>query len=182
MNSGFTYRRLCGTLLSKWHSRALWLKAAVFGLIGVVNTIVDFGVFFLTRLSFDRSPTTLLMFNSAADFCHCGTASSIGLVAANAVAWIVAVTTSYIMNSFVTFAHETDRRLTWYAYTTFAVSGIAGWFASTAVLLFAANVILLPVWLAKLTALLASFVANFSILHLVVFRKHIGPSTTKTDY
>jgi putative flippase GtrA len=38
------------------------------------------------------------------------------------------------------------------------------------VLIVAAEVLLLPVWLAKAVAILASFVVNFSLSHFVVFR------------
>jgi putative flippase GtrA len=37
-------------------------------------------------------------------------------------------------------------------------------------LVFAAQVLALPVWLAKAAAILASFVVNFSLSHFVVFR------------
>ena len=55
-------------------------------------------------------------------------------------------------------------------------SGIAGWVANTATLLVAAEVLLLPVWLAKLVAILASFVVNFSLSHFLVFRVRSKPT------
>ncbi|MGC1358370.1 MAG: GtrA family protein, partial [Xanthobacteraceae bacterium] len=55
-------------------------------------------------------------------------------------------------------------------YFTFVGSGIAGWIANTAVLLVLAEVLLLPVFIAKAGAILASFVVNFSLSHFVVFR------------
>jgi putative flippase GtrA len=79
------------------------------------------------------------------------------------------------MNSTFTFAAESGRRLRWGAYLAFVVSGIAGWLANTATLLVAAEVLLLPVWLAKLVAILASFVVNFSLSHFVVFRARTLP-------
>jgi putative flippase GtrA len=66
--------------------------------------------------------------------------------------------------------------LRWRAYAAFVVSGIAGWLANTATLLVAADVFLLPVWLAKIAAILASFLVNFSISHFVVFRVRGGTS------
>jgi len=42
--------------------------------------------------------------------------------------------------------------------------------ANTAMLLIAAEILLLPVWLAKAVAILASFAVNFSLSHFVVFR------------
>jgi putative flippase GtrA len=90
------------------------------------------------------------------------------------VSWIIAVSGSYIMNSSITFAHETGRKLRWRAYVAFVISGLAGWLTSTAALLVAAEVFLLPVWLAKGVAILASFVVNFSFSHFVVFRVRGG--------
>ena len=170
MTRVFDYERARDRLLAGWRNRAFGLKAIVFGLIGLVNAVVDYGVFLLARAALDRSPPALSAFHSLADFCHCGTAASLSLIAANTMSWIVAVSGSYIMNSSITFAHETGRKLRWRAYGAFVVSGIAGWLANTATLLVAAEVFLLPVWLAKVIAILASFVVNFSLSHFVVFR------------
>jgi putative flippase GtrA len=89
--------------------------------------------------------------------------------------WVVAVTSSYIMNSSITFAAESGRKLRWRSYLTFAVSGIAGLIANTAALVVAAQILLLPVWIAKAAAILASFVVNFSLSHFVVFRRRAEP-------
>jgi putative flippase GtrA len=51
-----------------------------------------------------------------------------------------------------------------------------GWIANTATLLVAAELLLLPVWLAKLVAILASFVVNFLLSHFVVFRVQTKPA------
>ena len=57
--------------------------------------------------------------------------------------------------------------------------GIVGWFANTAALLVAVEVLLLPVWLAKMLAVIASFTVNFSLSHFVVFRvRRSLPATT----
>lgn len=168
------YERARAKLLAGWHNRAFGLKAIVFALIGLVNAAVDYGVFLLARAALDRSPPALSAFHSLADVCHCGTATSLSLIAANTVSWIVAVSGSYIMNSSITFAHETGRKLRWRAYVAFVISGLAGWLTSTAALLVAAEVFLLPVWLAKGVAILASFVVNFSFSHFVVFRVRGG--------
>jgi putative flippase GtrA len=80
------------------------------------------------------------------------------------------------MNSTITFAAESGRKLRWRAYFAFVASGIAGWVANTATLLVAAEVLLLPVWLAKLVAILASFVVNFSLSHFLVFRVRSKPT------
>ena len=171
------YERARAKLLAGWHNRAFGLKAIVFALIGLVNAVVDYGVFLVARAALDRSPPALSAFHSLADVCHCGTATSFSLIAANTVSWIVAVSGSYIMNSSITFAHETGRKLRWRAYAAFVVSGLAGWVANTATLLVAAELFLLPVWLAKLAAIMASFVVNFSLSHFVVFRVRGGTSS-----
>jgi putative flippase GtrA len=58
----------------------------------------------------------------------------------------------------------------------FAASGIAGWLANTAALVFAAQVLLLPIALAKAIAILASFAVNFTLSHCVVFRVRHRPA------
>src|SRR5215467_5647337 len=91
---------------------AFFRKAASFGMVGVVNTLFDFGMFWLFAWKL-----------------------ALPLVAANTLSWIIAVSCSYVMNSMFTFAAESGRRLTWRSYATFVVSGIAGLVANTATLL-----------------------------------------------
>ena len=69
--------RLFDRLLAAWHERAIVLKAMSFAVVGVVNSLVDFGVF-----------SFACYYLGAADR------------AANVMAWLVAVTGSYVMNSF----------------------------------------------------------------------------------
>jgi len=128
-------------------------QAASFATIGVVNTLVDFGVFLLAITFLTSS-----------------------LVAANVLSWTVAVTGSYVMNSFITFARESGRRLRTQAYLAFVGSGIAGLIANTATLLIAAKLLLLPVVLAKVLAIGASFLVNFSLARFVVFRPRATPA------
>jgi putative flippase GtrA len=169
------YHRARARLAAGWRDRALSLKALAFGLVGVVNTFVDYGVFLFARAQFDKSPPALAAFAWFSDACGCGNAAAISLIAANTLSWIVAVSGSYIMNSSITFAAESGRELRWRAYFTFVASGIAGWLTNTAALLVAAEVLLLPVWLSKGLAILASFVVNFSLSHFVVFRARPRP-------
>ena len=128
-------------------NRSVSFKAITFALIGVVNTIVDYGVFLAAHVALDLS-----------------------LVAANTLSWLAAVSGSYILNSTITFAAESGRKLRWLAFFTFVASGVAGWLANTAALVVAVETLLLPVWLAKLLAVMASFIVNFSLSHFVVFR------------
>ncbi len=162
-------------LLAGWRSRALGFKAIAFGLVGVVNTAIDYGVFLLARVGLNDSSAALTAFDSLSAFCQCGSAATLLLIAANTISWIVAVSGSYVMNSSITFAAESGRKLRWRAYFTFVLSGVAGWLANTATLLVAAELLLLPVWLAKAVAILASFVVNFSLSHFVVFRVRARP-------
>jgi putative flippase GtrA len=176
MNRMFRFDSTRARLLEAWQSRGLSVKAISFGLIGVVNTTVDYCVFLLTRAALGRSQAGLSAIGSFADFCHCGSVEALTLIAANLAAWLVAVTGSYVMNSSITFAAESGRTLRWRAYAAFFASGVVGWLTNTITLLIAAEMFLLPVWLAKVVAILASFVVNFSLSHFVVFRVRGGPT------
>jgi putative flippase GtrA len=138
-------QNLLDRLTVAWHERAVALKAASFAMVGVVNTAIDFSVFW-TTVHFLGWP----------------------LVPANVLAWLVAVSFSYVMNSFITFGPESGRILRWRDYATFLASGIAGMVASTATL-FALSYVM-PLLAAKLISIAISFVVNFSLSHFVVFR------------
>lgn len=132
---------------------SLLRKAASFAAIGLVNAAVDAGLFFLVlnMLASRERPA---------------------LVVANLVAWFFAASGSYVMNSLITFAAESGRRLTLRSYAAFLASGVVGALANTATLLLVA--IVLPVWAAKACAIAVSFAINFSMSHFVVFRKTHG--------
>jgi putative flippase GtrA len=132
-------------LTDAWQRRAVSLKALSFATVGLINTAVDATVFFL-MLGFVTS----------------------SLIVANVSAWLIAVTGSYVMNSFTTFSAETGGRLRLKDYAGFAGSGLVAVTATTITVVLAANY--LPVWAAKGVAILVSFVVNFSITHFVVFR------------
>jgi putative flippase GtrA len=131
-------------------------KALSFGLVGIVNSLVDLVLFSIGKFLFGW-PVLL----------------------ANTASWVIAVSFSYVMNSKFTFAAESGRRLTWPAYTTFVLSGIFGFLANTATLFVVAKYIA-PLFIAdeslqitagKVCAIFASFVVNFSLSHFVVFRR-----------
>jgi putative flippase GtrA len=128
-----------------WHERAIALKAISFAMIGVVNTAIDFCVFWMI-FRYLHWP----------------------LVLANVLAWVVAVTCSYAMNSFITFGPESGRILRWRDYASFAASGVAGMVASTATLFSLSYVI--PILPAKLVSIVVSFAVNFLLSHFIVFR------------
>jgi putative flippase GtrA len=161
-------------LAEVWRNRAISIKAFSFALIGLVNTVVDYSVFLSARAVLEQTtevPALAAALSIARD--------TVLLITANMAAWLVAVTGSYIMNSSVTFAAESGRKLRWRAYAAFVVSGIAGLIANTAMLVFGTNALLLPIWIAKALAILASFITNFSLSHFVVFRvRHNSPPET----
>jgi putative flippase GtrA len=170
MSLGPRLRTIQLQLVDGWRSRAVGLKAISFALVGVVNTMVDYSVFLAARSALHHAPQAQALFGSLSVSCNCASPTTILLIAANIVSWIVAVSGSYVMNSSITFAAESGRKLRWGAYLTFIASGILGWLANTATLVFAAQELLFPVWIAKAVAILASFIVNFSLSHFVVFR------------
>jgi putative flippase GtrA len=143
-------------LTAAWHRRAITLKAASFAAVGVINTLIDLCVFLTAYNFFD-----------------------LALIPANVLAWLVAVSVSYVMNCFITFAAESGRQLTARAYLTFVASGVAGVIANTATLVVASY--WMPVVAAKLLAIGASFLVNFSLSHFVVFRKRSHRANTSLD-
>ncbi len=147
------FQHLSGRVFALLGDRVLVGQAARFAMIGVVNTSVDFGVF-LFAITFLTS----------------------SLVAANVLSWTVAVTGSYALNSLITFAAESGRRLRLRAYAGFVGSGLAGLIANTATLLIAARLLLLPVVVAKLLAIGVSFLVNFSLARFIVFRPRPWPA------
>lgn len=131
-------------------------KASTFALVGVVNTAVDFCVFMVGY-----------------KLLH------LALIPANLLSWIVAVSGSYVLNSMITFAAESGRRLTLRAYVSFVASGVAGFIGNTATLWLASFFV--PVTVAKVIAIGASFVLNFSLSHFVVFRKRTTDGGQRTE-
>jgi len=138
--------RLFDRLITAWHERAMALKAVSFAAVGVVNSAVDFAVFSFAYYWL-----------------------GLPIVAANVMAWLVAVSGSYVMNSLTTFARESGRELRAKAYFTFLISQVGGLLANT-VTVFVASYFM-PVLLGKVLAIGASFLVNFSLSHFVVFRK-----------
>lgn len=130
-----------------WHERAVVFKALSFGLVGLVNSAVDFALF---------------------SFAYYYLAMPI--VFANSLAWIIAVTGSYVMNSTFTFAAESGRKLAFSRYVGFALSQFAGFLANTLTVWCLVELAHIPAWAGKLAAILVSFVVNFSLSHFVVFR------------
>ena len=148
--------RLLLRLVRAWEERAIVLKAASFAGVGVINSLVDLCVFLAAYYLLE-----------------------LPLIPANVLSWLVAVSGSYVMNSYVTFAAESGRQLRRRAYAAFVASGIAGVITNTAVLVIASYWV--PVVLAKLLAIGASFLVNFLLSHFVVFRPRAGQAERSAE-
>lgn len=148
-------------------------KAISFGLIGVVNTFVDAGVFAIAYALLSRPEAAARFFAMFEAACGCDSVRIGTLVVANVLAWLVAVSSSYVMNSYITFAAESGRQLRRRDYLRFVASGLAGVVANTTTLVIAAHFV--PVWMAKALSIAVSFVVNFSLSHFVVFRAKPQP-------
>src|SRR5665213_2885399 len=90
-------------IVNRWHQRAVYLKAMSFALVGLINSTVDLAVFSFAYYYVE-----------------------LPIVVANVMAWSVAVSGSYVMNSLTTFARESGGELRAGAYIKFALSQIAG--------------------------------------------------------
>jgi putative flippase GtrA len=154
--------------------RAFALKAMSFAMVGVINAVVDLGVF---------------------SFFHFYV--GLPIVVSNLISWLVAVTGSYVMNSMTTFAAESGGKLRLKSYASFLLAQVAGLIANTAtiyIVAFSIPVLLHyffgpdavlrlgaqaidPVLVGKLLAIGVSFLVNFSLSHFVVFRRRSGPTT-----
>ena len=138
--------RLIDRLLTAWHERAIVLKAMSFAVVGLVNSAIDFGVFSFAYYYL-----------------------ALPIVTANFMAWCIAVSGSYIMNTMTTFARESGRELRAKAYFNFVLSQVAGLVANTATVFIASY--FMPVLIGKVLAIGASFLVNFTLSHYIVFRK-----------
>jgi putative flippase GtrA len=142
----FAVQDLIDRLHAASRERATMFKAVSFGLIGFVNTAVDFGVF-----SFGYYFLGL------------------PIVMANLLSWAVAVSSSYVLNSTITFSIESRRELSVRTYATFVVAQLAGFAANTATVVIASH--FMPVLFGKVLATGVSFMVNFSLSHFIVFKR-----------
>jgi putative flippase GtrA len=115
-----------------------------FGVVGLINSGVDAGIFFLALGAITNS-----------------------LVLANIIAWIVAVSSSYVMNTRFTFA-EHAKPFSFSDYAVFTLTQVGGLVANTGMLVIAAPY--MPLLAAKILGILAGFVVNFTLARVIVFR------------
>jgi putative flippase GtrA len=162
------FRNITYRIITSWHERTVALKAVSFALVGVINAAVDYGVFFLALETLSTWPSLVKLASKLTVSCGCLSVETWIIIPANLIAWFVAVSGSYVMNSYTTFARESGRKLRWRDYGTFVVSGIAGVIANTTTVVIVSQFV--PVWAAKLIAIMVGFVVNFSLSHFVVFR------------
>ncbi|MEH2483606.1 putative flippase GtrA [Nitrobacteraceae bacterium AZCC 2146] len=120
-------------------------KMISFGVIGLGNTVIDLAIFTFAYQVL-----------------------SLPLVPANVLAWLVAVSGSYVMNTMITFHAESGRVLRRKDYLSFVASGVLGVIATTTTLVVLSH--FMPVIAAKLVSIVAGFVVNFTMSHFVVFR------------
>jgi putative flippase GtrA len=121
--------------------RALIKQIFSFGLIGFVNAGVDTAAFFIAL-------------HTVTD----------NLIVANVMAWVVAVSGSYLLNSRFTF----KKSLRLKDYLFFAATQTGGLVANTAALVLAAPYV--PLIVAKILGIGAGFVVNFTLARFLVFR------------
>lgn len=133
-------------LLRTWCGSAVSWKIISFALVGICNTVVDFAAF-----TFAYEILTL------------------SLVASNVMAWLVAVTFSYVLNTLTTFHRETGRVLRRNDYLNFVASGVLGVIATTTTLVVLSSY--LHVMIAKLASILVGFIVNFTMSNFFVFRR-----------
>jgi putative flippase GtrA len=126
--------------------RAVLVKAVSFAMIGLLNTGIDFGVFTFTYYYLGWH-----------------------IFVANPIAWLMAVSNSYVLNSMITFAAETGRRLSPRDYITFILSQAGGLIANTTTVFILSY--FMPAWMAKIPAIGASFIVDFTLSYFVVFRR-----------
>src|SRR2546423_6005372 len=118
--------RILDRVRAAWEERAIALKAISFALVGVVNTLVDATIFFAGYTFLTSSPGAGAGIEQLAAACHCASVPTLTLIVANVFSWLIAITGSYAMNSFITFAAESGRQLRLKAYATFVASGVVG--------------------------------------------------------
>jgi len=127
-----------------WRKRTILAKLFSFASIGVVNVVVDVAIFSI-----------------AYNILH------LPLILSNIIAWSIAVSGSYAMNTKITFGRETGGTFRLKHYLRFAASGVLGVIAATTVLVVLSHYT--AVFVAKLVSIVAAFGINFCMSHFVVF-------------
>ncbi|MDB5639478.1 MAG: GtrA-like protein [Bradyrhizobium sp.] len=128
-----------------WQNRTVVVKLLSFASIGVLNTAID-----------------LLVFTAAYKIL------ALPLIASNVLAWLVAVSASYAMNTKLTFGRETGGVFRTEDFLRFVGSGFLGVIVTTTTLVIFSHYTTIVG--AKLLSVMGGFAVNFSLTHFVVFR------------
>ena len=115
---------------------AQFVRFVRFALVGVLNTVVDFGMFVLLQ--------SILHTN---------------LYTANAIAYLLAVVNSFLMNKYWTFSNHPTGRLILQDFGLFTIGNVAGLTLST--LIIYASTLFLPAVLGKVLAIAVVFPWNY---------------------
>ncbi len=99
------FEHLQSRLVRAWHERTVPLKVASFAMIGVVNAAVNYTVFWLVLRALSQPPL-LDWVGAVSARVQWVSLQDAQAIVANVLAWMVAVSGSYVMNSFITFARE----------------------------------------------------------------------------
>jgi putative flippase GtrA len=144
-------KNLLDQIKELWQSRrAIVVKLLSFASIGVLNTGID-----------------LLVFTTAYKIL------ALPLIVSNLLAWSVAVTASYAMNTKLTFGRETGGTFRAEEFLRFVGSGFLGVIVTTTTLVVFAHYT--NIVGAKLLSVMGGFAVNFALSHFVVFR----PASTR---
>lgn len=138
-------KSLFRTLAEVRRPPATTLKMVSFALVGLGNTAIDFGLFTLAYKGL-----------------------GFPIVVSNVIAWLIAVSGSYVVNTMTTFRVESGRVLRRRDYFNFVASGVLGVIATTSALVVLSWYV--NVMMAKALSILVGFSVNFTMSNFVVFR------------
>lgn len=136
----------CKSLYQKLATEFFSASFIKFAIVGVINTIIDFAVFFALY--------ELAGWN---------------MIYSNICAFLVAVTNSYFMNKYFSFAHHKEKRISMAEFVIFVTASIATLSLSTAILVLGEPY--LPVLYLKIIAAIITPLLNFLIYRFVIFQK-----------
>jgi putative flippase GtrA len=139
----YTMRKSVASRLQELRAPLLLTQFFRFGLVGIVNTAIDFSVFMLLYSGIGLDP-----------------------IVANIIAFAVAVTNSYFMNLSWTFRQQKDS-ISLSNMIQFVLVNSGGLLITIAILVLLNGMVAVPV--AKLTAILATLIWNFTFSKLIIF-------------
>ena len=139
----YTMRKSVASRLQEWRAPLLWTQFFRFGLVGIINTAIDFSVFMLLYSGIGLDP-----------------------IVANIIAFGVAVINSYFMNLSWTFEQQKDS-ISLSNMIQFVLVNGGGLLITLAILVLLNGMAAVPVL--KLIAILATLIWNFTFSKLIIF-------------